>query len=92
MAVRIGMHCGYVAQANLGNYVRRDFTLIGDTVNTTQRLESAAKPNSILMSEDFRKQLNLSNTNGTEFTFSKKMFLKAKNKAEMIPVFLVSRN
>jgi len=92
IAVRIGMHCGYVAQANLGNYVRRDFTLIGDTVNTTQRLESAAKPNSILMSEDFRKQLNLSNTNGTEFTFSKKMFLKAKNKAEMIPVFLVSRN
>ncbi len=93
IGIRMGMHCGYVAQANLGNYVRRDFTLIGDTVNTTQRLESAAKPNSILISEDFMRLLQLLNANGQpEFQLSKRMFLKAKNKSELIPVYQISKD
>ncbi len=36
-------------------YSRRDYTLIGDNVNTAQRLESAAPANSILISESTYK-------------------------------------
>ena len=86
--VRIGIHAGTVVQANLGNNLRRDFTLIGDAVNTTQRIERAAFPNSILTSKEFLKNIN--NFNKNSYKISKPMLLKAKNKSEIIPVFAIS--
>jgi len=86
--VRIGIHAGTVVQANLGNNLRRDFTLIGDAVNTTQRIERAAFPNSILTSKEFLK--NIKNFNKNSYKISKQMLLKAKNKSEIIPVFAIS--
>ena len=48
----IGVHCGDAIVGNLGPNFRKDYTAIGDTVNTTARLESNAKRSQVLLSQD----------------------------------------
>lgn len=47
----IGINYGTAVVGNIGATFRMEYTAIGDTVNTAQRLESNAKPGQILISD-----------------------------------------
>ena len=49
--VRVGLNTGYVAVANLGVPEIRQRTILGEAVNFAQRMQSAAPPHSLLLSE-----------------------------------------
>ncbi|QNU67406.1 adenylate/guanylate cyclase domain-containing protein [Ruminiclostridium herbifermentans] len=53
----IGINYGTAIVGNIGASFRMEYTAIGDTVNTAQRLESNAKPGQILISESVYEEV-----------------------------------
>lgn len=83
--VSIGVNTGDVVSGNVGSATLRrfDFTVIGDVVNTAQRLQSAAKPGQILVNEaTFQKA-------GNTYNMQKIGEVALKNKATPVIVYEV---
>ena len=53
----IGVHCGSAVVGNIGAQMRMDFTAIGDTVNTSARLEANAPAGKIYISREVVERL-----------------------------------
>ncbi len=53
----VGVHCGPAVVGNVGCDFRMDFTAIGDTVNTSARLEANAKKGQVLISDTLYERL-----------------------------------
>ncbi|MFI5317487.1 MAG: ATP-binding protein, partial [Myxococcota bacterium] len=51
LRARIGIHTGVVVAGTVGNELKMDYTATGDTTNLAARLQSLAKPGTILVSE-----------------------------------------
>jgi class 3 adenylate cyclase len=51
LQARIGIHSGPVVVGTVGNSFKMDYTAIGDTTNLAARLQTAARPGTIFMSD-----------------------------------------
>ena len=56
LSMRVGLHSGLVVVGGVGSNLMMDYTAIGDTVNLAHRIEEAAPPGSILISESVYRQ------------------------------------
>lgn len=55
---RLGLHHGKVIRGSVGGTLRFDNTLIGDPINTAQRLEGMSPPGGILASKEILGRIN----------------------------------
>ncbi len=79
----IGINTGEVISGNVGSATLRrfDFTVIGDVVNTAQRLQSIAGPGQVLITEETAEKA------GAMFDCRKIGEVSLKNKAKEVTVF-----
>ncbi|MDO7887524.1 adenylate/guanylate cyclase domain-containing protein [Hymenobacter cheonanensis] len=84
-AISIGINTGEMVSGNIGSasLKRLDYTVIGDTVNVSQRLQSAAQPNQIVITEAIHERIKES------FQCAPIGELKLKNKANPIMTYEV---
>lgn len=83
--VSIGINSGEAISGNIGSASLRrlDYTVIGDVVNTAQRLQSAAQPGQIIIQETAYEQIKDS------FTCRRVGEINLKNKLKPLTIFEV---
>lgn len=83
--ISIGINTGEMVSGNIGSATlkRLDFTVIGDVVNTAQRLQSAAKPGQIVITEDIYQKAKES------FECEKIGEVTLKNKIKPVTIYQV---
>lgn len=81
----IGINSGEVISGNIGSAAlkRLDFTVIGDVVNTAQRLQSAAEPGQIVISKPIYETIKHA------FECRELGEIKMKNKAQPVVIYEV---
>ena len=83
--VSIGINSGEMISGNIGsaNLRRLDYTVIGDAVNTAQRLQSAAEPGQIIINETSFEKVKES------FNCRKVGEISLKNKSNPVVIYEV---
>ena len=87
LRVGIGINTGNAIAGNIGSPRRLDYTVVGDAVNTAQRLMSNAAGGQILISESTAKKLGKT---GKIIDLERLPELKVKGRSEAVPVFRVN--
>jgi adenylate cyclase len=83
LRVGIGINTGNAIAGNIGSPRRLDYTVVGDAVNTAQRLMTNAAGGQVLISESTANRL------GKSFDLERLPELKVKGRNEAVPVFSV---
>jgi len=83
--VSIGVNSGEMVSGNIGSVTLRrlDYTVIGDVVNTAQRLQAAGKESQIIISETSYEKIKDS------FNCNKVGEVTLKNKANLVTIYEV---
>lgn len=76
MDLSIGINYGLVVTGSVGNYYDKDYTVMGDIVNTAQRLQSSAGKGNILVSES----VYLDTKDNIEYSNAREVMVKNKEK------------
>jgi len=84
LRVGIGINTGSAIAGNIGSPRRLDYTVVGDAVNTAQRLMTNAAGGQILISESTARKM------GKTFDLERLPELKVKGRSEAVPVFRVN--
>ncbi|HTE29068.1 MAG TPA: adenylate/guanylate cyclase domain-containing protein, partial [Chryseolinea sp.] len=81
--VSIGIHSGEMVSGNIGSAALRrlDYTVIGDIVNTAQRLQSVAEPGQIIIEETSYDKIRES------FKCTRVGEVNLKNKANPVTIY-----
>ena len=81
--VGVGIHTGTVILGSLGFHKKKEFTALGDTVNTASRIEALNKSEgtTILVSERTHDRV------ANEFRFGKNFSARVKGKEELLHVY-----
>jgi class 3 adenylate cyclase/predicted ATPase len=83
LGCRVGINTGLVVAGEMGGDDEKDFTVMGDTVNTASRLETAAEVNTILVSKSTRSSA------GDFFDYESLEPIQVKGKSKPLKVFRV---
>ncbi|GAB4001732.1 adenylate/guanylate cyclase domain-containing protein [Spirosoma daeguense] len=83
--VSIGINSGEMVSGNIGSTTLRrlDYTVIGDAVNTAQRLQAVAQPGQIVISESAYQQI------GESFPCERIGEVSLKNKSDAVVIYNV---
>jgi len=87
LRVGIGINTGSAIAGNIGSPRRLDYTVVGDAVNTAQRLMTNAAGGQILISESTAKKLGKT---GKTIDLERLPELKVKGRSEAVPIFRVN--
>ena len=79
----VGVDFGRAFVGNVGSGEVRDFTAIGDTVNTAARLQGEAKPGQVIMSERVYQEV------AQRYPDAPRVQLELKGKSEPVPAHVV---
>ena len=83
--IGVGLHCGDAISGTIGSENRMEFTVIGNTVNTTSRIESSTKAfgADLLISEDLANQVK------SRFAIELAGKTEVKGRSEVLSLFKV---
>jgi adenylate cyclase len=78
LQLSMGVHYGLVVTGRVGNYYDMDYTVMGDTVNTAQRIQSSAPKSCIYVSDAVYKETSI------DIEYSDPIEITVKNKENSI--------
>lgn len=82
-SVRVGLNTGLVVVGNIGSDYKFEYTAMGDAINLASRMQSAADPNSIFITENTHRLVP------ALFEFEDKGLMEVKGKADPVHVYRV---
>ncbi len=81
LKIRIGVNYGSVVAGGVGSDVKFQYTVMGDTVNVASRLETAAEPGAVLVSQSVQSRAS------RQFEFGPVRWLQLKGKPEPVAAY-----